>query len=133
MLSNCIGNCILFTSPISSQLIGLKYTIPSTSTSTVWNDSSFPLSLCYFSRAARMLLADLICCSHTPPILIAVGGLYLQINHSPPRSIKRSLIFFLSISLNSLFISVLVSTKLLPLSIRIILRFHFLLMCFLSA
>ena len=135
MLSNCIGlrETILFTLPISSQLIGLELTISSTSTSSVLSDSSFPLSLCYFSRAARMLLADLICRSHTPPILLVVGGLCLQINHSPPISIKSSLIFFLSTSLNSLFISVLVSTKLLPSSIRIILIFHFLLMCFLSA
>ena len=135
MLSNCIGlsGTILFTSPILSQVIGLELIIPSTSTSSVLNDSSLRLSPCCFSRAARMLLADLICCSYTPPILIAVEGLCLQINHSPPSSIKKSLIFLLSISLNTVFSSVLASAKLLPLSLWIILIFPLLLMSFLSA
>ena len=130
MLSNCIGlsGTILFTSPILSQVIGLELIISSTSTSDVLDDSSLRLSHCWFSRAARMLPADLISHFHTAPKLLAVGGLCLQINHSPPRFIKKSLIFFLPISLNALFSSVLAPIKLLPLSLRIILIFPLLLM-----
>ena len=80
MLSNCIGLSV--TSPILSEVIGLELIIPSTSTSSVLNDSLLRLSPCCFSRAVRMLLADLIYCSHTPSILPAVGGLCFQTNHS---------------------------------------------------
>ena len=135
MLSNCIGlsGTILFKSPIISQVIDVELFIPSTSTSSVLNDSSLRLSTCCFSRAARMLLADQFCRSHTLPILLAVGGLCFQINHSPPSSIRKSLIFFLSISLNALFSSVLAPMKLLPLSLWIILIFSLLLMSLLSS
>ena len=75
-----------------------------------------------------MLLADPICRFHSPPILLAVGGLCSPIDHSPPISIKKSLTFFFSISLNAFF-----SSKLLLLSLRIILIFPFLLMSLLSA
>ena len=135
MLSNCIGlsGTVLFTSPILSQVVGLVLIIPSTYTSSVLNDSLLRLSPCCFSREALMLLADLICRSHTPPILLAVEGLCFQINHSSPSSIKKSSIFFLFISLNALFSSVLAPMKLLPLSLQIILIFPLLLMSLLSA
>ena len=135
MLSNCIvlSGTVLFTSPILSQVVGLVLIIPSTYTSSVLNDSLLRLSPCCFSREALMLLADLICRSHTPPILLAVEGLCFQINHSPPSSIKKSSIFFLFISLNALFSSVLAPMKLLPLSLQIILIFPLLLMSLLSA
>ena len=134
MLSNYIrqSETILLTSPILSQVIGFELIIPLISTSTVLNDSSRRLSPC-FCRATKMLLADLICRSHTPPILFTFGGLYLQIKHCHPSFVKKPLIFFFSISLNVLFSSVLTPTKLLPMLLRIILIFLLLLMSLLSA
>ena len=134
MLSNYIrlNKTILLTSPILSQVIGFGLVIPLISTSTVLKIHHGDFHH-VFSRATRMLLADLICRSHTPPILFAFVGLYLQIKHSPPSFMKKPLIFFLSISLNVLFSSVLAPTKLLPLLLRIILIFPLLMMSFLSA
>ena len=127
MLSNCIGlsGAILFTSTILLQVIGLELIIASTSASSILNKQSLRLLPCCFSRAARMLLADIICRCHTPLILLAVGRLFLQINHSPPSSIRKSLIFVVSISLNA-------TTKLLLLLPQIILIFSLLLMSLLS-
>ena len=68
-----------------------------------------------------MLLVDLIYRSHTPQMLPAVGGLGVPINHFPPMSINKSLIFFLSILLNALFNAVVTTKKLVPLPIWIIL------------
>ena len=111
MLSNCIGlsAAIMFTSPILSQVMSVELIIPSTSTSSVLNDSSFKLSPCCFSRVARMLLADIICHPHTLPILFVVGGLCLQINDSPPSSSKRSF-HWMSVSAQRFVLTKLVGT-----------------------
>ena len=100
MLSNCIGLSDIGLLIITSNKFWTDYSF--NFNQSVLNDSSLRLSPFCFSRAARMLLADLICRSVTPPILLGVGELCPQINHSLPSSIKKSLIFFLSISLNAL-------------------------------
>ena len=134
MLSNYIrlSKTILLTSPILSQVIGFGLIIPLISTSTVLKIHHGDFHH-VFTRATRMFLADLICRSHTPPILFSFGGLYLQIKYSPPSFIKKPLIFFLPISLNVLFSSMLAPTKLLPMLLRIILIFPLLMMSLLSA
>ena len=93
MLSNYIrlSKTILLTSPILSQVIGFGLIIPLISTSTVLKIHHGDFHH-VFTRATRMFLADLICRSHTPPILFSFGGLYLQIKHSPPSFIKKPLI-----------------------------------------
>ena len=134
MLSNYIrlSKTILLTSPILSQVIGFGLIIPLISTSTVLKIHHGDFHH-VFTRATRMFLADLICRSHTPPILFSFGGLYLQIKHSPPSFIKKPLIFFLPISLNVLFSSMLAPAKFLPMLLRIILIFPLLMMSLLSA
>ena len=134
MLSNYIrlSKTILLTSPILSQVIGFGMIIPLISTSTVLKIHHGDFHH-VFTRATRMFLADLICRSHTPPILFSFGGLYLQIKHSPPSFIKKPLIFFLPVSLNVLFSSMLAPTKFLPMLLRIILIFPLLMMSLLSA
>ena len=134
-LSSCIGlnGIILLTLPMDSQVIGWELVIPSTSPNNVQRDSSLKLSPWFLSIAERKLLADRICHSHTPPMLLAMGGLHFQLIHSPPNSIKKSLILFSSISPSAFFSSMLAPTKLAPLSLRIILTFPLLLIKRLSA
>ena len=67
------------------------------------------------------------------PMLLAMRGLHFQLIHSPPNSIKKSLILFSSILPNAFFSSMLAPTKLVPLSLRIILTFPLLLIKRLSA
>ena len=76
IVSNCIGNngTGLRTSGKDSNVIGLVLTIASTSARNVQSDSSFRPVLCNFSSATKIELADLIWCSDTLPILLAVGG-----------------------------------------------------------
>ena len=74
-LSNFIGlnGIIALTSPMDSQVVGRELVIPSNSTNNVRRDSSLRLSPRFLNIAERMLLADLICRSHTPPMLLAMG------------------------------------------------------------
>ena len=134
-LSSCIGlnGIILLIWPMDSQVIGQELIIPSISTNNVRRDSLLRLSPWFLSIAERMLLADRIYRSHTPPMLLAMGGLRFQLIHSPPNSIKKSLILFSSISPNAFFSSMLAPTKLVPLSLRIMLTFPRLLIKHLSA
>ena len=103
-LSSCIGlnGIILLISPMDSQVIGQELIIPSISTNNVRRDSLLRLSPWFLSIAERMLLADRIYHSHIPPMLLAMGGLHFQLIHSPPNSIKKSLILFSSILPNTI-------------------------------
>ena len=67
-LSNFIG-----LNGMDSQVVGRELVIPSNSTNNVRRDSSLRLSPRFLNIAERMLLADLICRSHTPPMLLAMG------------------------------------------------------------
>ena len=58
----------LLTSLIVTTTIVLQLTMASTSANKVLSDSSSRLILCVLIRDERMVLADLICLSHTPPI-----------------------------------------------------------------
>ena len=58
--------------------MGLVLTIASTSARNVWSDSSFRLVQCIFSSATKIECAVLIWRSHTPPILLVVGGLLFE-------------------------------------------------------
>ena len=86
----------------------------------------FELSSC-IRLSGIIRLADRICCSFTPPMVLAKGGLRFQLIHSPPNSLKKSLILFSSISPNAFFSSIFAPTKLIPLLLRIILTFSILL------
>ena len=66
---------ILLTSPMDSQAIDWELVILSTSTNNVRRDSSLRLSPRFLSMTERILLAYQICRSHTPPMLLAMGGL----------------------------------------------------------
>ena len=66
---------------IVSVVIGRELTIASTFISNVCSASSFKLLLCVFRSSYRMLLAVPICCSHTPPMGLAVGGFLILLSN----------------------------------------------------
>ena len=134
-VSSCIGlnGIILLTSPMDSPVIGPELIIPSTSTNNVQRDSLLWLSPWFLSIAERILLADWICRSHTPPMLLAMGRLCFQLIHTPPNSIMKSLILFSSILPNAFLSSILAPTKLVLLSLQTILTFPLLLINCLNA
>ena len=53
-------------------VMSLALTIASASARNVWSDSSFRLLSCVLSSGTKIERADLIWCSNTPPILLAV-------------------------------------------------------------
>ena len=122
IVSNCVGHSGtgLWTSGKDSDVMGLVLTIASTSARNVWGDSSFRLAPCIFSSATKIEHADLIWCSHTPLILLAVEGFLFQWIHWPPCSSMNSLIFLWFITENALFGFALAPTKFMPLSVLII-------------
>ena len=67
--------------------MGLVLTIGSSSAGNVLSDSEIQTSVRYiFISATKIERADPIWCSHTPPILLAVGGFIStgSIDHHPP-------------------------------------------------
>ena len=93
-----------------------EFTVASTSISKVRNNSSFRLVPMVFNKEVKIVLALLICLSHTPPKLMAEGGFRFHSIHSSPLSLMKSLIFCWSISVKASLNSEEVPTKLLPLS-----------------
>ena len=69
----------LWTLLIVSIVIGRELTIASTYMSNVCSASSFKLLPCDFRSTFRMLLAVLICRSHTPPMWVAVGCFLIHV------------------------------------------------------
>ena len=97
--------------------MGLVFTIASTSAIFFRSYLSFRLVPCIFSSATKIEHADLICCFHIPPILLAVGGFLFHWIYWPPCSSMNSLIFLCFISENALFsTSALAPTKFVLLS-----------------
>ena len=111
-----LSGTMLLTSLNKSVVKGREFTITSTSISKVRNDSSFRLLPWVFNKEVKIVLALLICLSHTPPILLAKGGFRLHSIHSPPFSIMKSLIFWWPISSKDFLNSEEAPTKLLQLS-----------------
>ena len=107
---------VTFTTSVVS---GLEL-IASTSTIRICNDSAVKLLPWVFSNEFRIEWA-LICCSQTPRILLACGGLLFRIIQSQPFSSEKSPIFFWSISWKAHISSVDAPTKLVPLPDLIIL------------
>ena len=100
-----LSGIMLLTSLNKSVVKGCEFTIASTSISKVRNDSSFRLV------PWVLVLALLICLSHTPPTLLAEGGFRFHSIHSPPL-----LVLSWSISAKAFLISEEAPTKILPLS-----------------
>ena len=89
-----LSGITLLTSLNKSVVQGRESTIASTSISKVRSDSSFRLLLLWlFNKEVKIVLALLICLSHTLPILLAEGGFRLHSIHSPPLSLMKSLSF----------------------------------------
>ena len=106
----------LLTSLMVSVVIGLEFTIASTSTSNVCNDSSSKLFPCVLTKASRIPLAVLIYLSQTPPKWLAVGGLLIQVIQSSRCICKYSFILLWFMSWKNFRNSLTAPTNLLPLS-----------------
>ena len=87
-----LSGITLLASLNKSVVKGCEFTTASTSISKVCNDLSFRLVPWVFNKEVEMVLALLICLSHTPPILLAEGGFCFYSIHSPPLSLMKSLI-----------------------------------------
>ena len=114
-------------------VIGLELKIPSTSNSSVLRDLSCRLSPWVLSNELSIFRAEWIWRSQTSPMLLAMRGFRLQVIHSPPSSIRKLLILVWFISLNAFYSSMFASTKLVPLSVQIILTLTLQLMNILNA
>ena len=71
-LVKCVGLSRLVMSLIVSLVNGQELTIASTSASRVCNDSSARVPPSVFNKELRIALALWICCSQTPPMLLAI-------------------------------------------------------------
>ena len=106
----------LLTSLMVSVVIGLKFTIASTSTSSVWVHSWYTIFPYVLNKGFRIPLTVLICLSQTPPMWLAVRGLFIQITQSAPCICKYLLILLLFMSWKDFSNSLTAPVKLLPLS-----------------
>ena len=106
----------LLSSLMVSVVIGLEFTIASTSTSSVWVDSLYKFFPCVLTKAFRIPLAVLICLSQTPPMWLVVRGLFIQIIQSHPCICKYLLILLWFMSWKDFQNSLTAPMKLLPLS-----------------
>ena len=106
----------LLTSLMVSVVIGLEFTIASTSTSSVWVDSLYKIFPYVLNKAFRIPLTVLICLSQTPPLRLAVGGLFIQIIQSAPCIYKYLLILLWFMSWKDFRNSLTAPMKLIPLS-----------------
>ena len=82
---------------------GREFTIVSTLISKVCSGSSFRLVPWVFNTEVKMVLALLICLSHTPPILLAEDGFCFHSIHWPPLSLMKSYWSFVGPFLQKLF------------------------------
>ena len=73
-----LSGIILLTSLNKSVVKGYEFTIALTSFSKVCYDSSFRLVSWVFNKEDKMVLALLVCFSHTPPMMLAEGGLKVE-------------------------------------------------------
>ena len=89
----------------------------------VCKNSSRRLARWAFRRDSKIFLSNLICLSHTPTMLLAVGGFLFNDIPSPPLSSINWLIFWWFISVKDLVSSAEGPTKLVPLSDLISLTF----------
>ena len=104
----------LLTSLMVSVVIALEFTIASTSTSNVCNDSSSKLFPCVLIKVFRIPLTILICLSQISPMWLAVGVLLIQVIHSDPCICKYSLILLWFMFWKDFRNSLTASAKLLP-------------------
>ena len=100
---------------IVSTVRGREFIIASTSVIRVWRDSSFKHVPWFFSNDAKILLADLIWRSHTPPMWLAAGTFLDQISQSTPGFARNWWTCWWFISLKGFFNSLSGPTKFLPL------------------
>ena len=107
---------LLFESLMVPIVNGLELMISSTSAINVLSDSSFKEWLWVFNNYSKIVLADRIWRSQTPPIWEAPGGLFYNRIQSAPFSCKKLLILSCFISLNACCNSLLAPTKFVPLS-----------------
>ena len=113
----------LLTSLSKSVVKGQEFTIASTSTNSAHTDLLPRIAPWVFRGDSKILLADLICFSHTPPMLLAVGRfLFLDI-HSPLLSCINWLFFFMVHFCEIFVSSAEAPTKFVPLSDLISLTF----------
>ena len=124
---------VLLSSLNNSTANDWEFSIASTSAISVQRASSFKLVAWVLSRDDRILPADRIYLSHTPPMLLAAGVFLIQTNQSVPLSWRKCLILIWSISWKAIFNSFSAPTKLLPLSLLIIQMLPFLAILLLSA
>ena len=106
----------LWTSLIVSVVISHELTIASTYISNVCSASSFKLLLYIFRSAFRMLLAVLICHSHTPPMWLAKGGFLIHVIQLALCLCRYFYIWLWPISWKAFWSSLIAPTKLVPLS-----------------
>ena len=107
---------LLLTSLMFSVVIGLEFTIASTSTGSEYNKSWSKLFPCVVTKAFRIPLAVLICLSQTPPMWFTVGGLLIQVIQSAPCICKYLFILLWFMSWKDFRNSLTAQTKLFPLS-----------------
>ena len=106
----------LLASLMVSVVTGLEFTIASTSTSSVCNDSLYKIFPCVLNKASRIPLAVLIYLSQTPPMWLAVGELFIKIIQSAPCICKYLLILLSFMFWKDFRNSLTAPMKLLPLS-----------------
>ena len=121
----------LLTSLSKSVVKGRDFTIASASTSSVCKDSSLRLAPLVFRRDPKIFLADLVCLSHTRPMLLAAGQVSFS-GHSLIAIIlhKLVIIFWWFLSVKALVSSAGAPTKFVSLSDLISLTFPFQPICF---
>ena len=111
----------LVTLLIVSTTIGLELTMVSTSSKQV-TQWLLIKTLCVLIRDESMILADLICLSHAPPIWLAIGGFFCHTIWSALFFSNKSPILWLSISFMHISSFFSASIKSLPLSHQIDLK-----------
>ena len=105
----------LLTSLVVYVTIGLEFTIASTSTSKVRNDSSTKLPPCVLTKPLRIPLEVFICLSHTQTMYFAVWLLLIQVIQSVPWISKYPFILLCFMSWRDFCNSFNALTKLIPL------------------
>ena len=84
-----LSGIMLLTSLNKFFVKGREFTVAFTLISKVRNDSSFRLVPSVFNKEVKIVLARLICVSHTPPILLAEGGIHFHRIYSPLLSLMN--------------------------------------------
>ena len=76
---------------LTSMLVSLEFTVASTLTSSICNNSPSKLFPCVLTKAFSIPLVVLICLYQTPTMWLAVRGLLIQVIQSAPWICKESL------------------------------------------